>query len=1328
MAGADTISVPVPSCTYTTSIQPDGAYFTASGYAPIHSPGNPALLYKDIQLLLPPNADLKSLSVNLAGAQILTSAVPDVAPAPPIMAQVGGEQLMDWGSNKDIVSGRNSLVYCNDSFYPTTHVEILDAGNLRKWRIATIRYYPLLYNPVSHELQSSTSGEIIVSYALGVTQASVNTSNDTLFEDTVKRIASNFSQARNWYNPSSQRRLMDIPPPSIPDYVIITTSAIVSGSMKLQAFADHKSKRGFNVDVITESQWGGGIGDTAANNIRRWLQANYLIRNIKYVLLIGNPAPNTGDVPMKMLWPRYNEDTYREAPSDYYYADLTGNWDMNGDGYFGEENSDFGPGGVDRFPEVIVGRIPFYGNFSDLDSILQKTIDYESGALGGGWIRNILLSMKPSDSSTPGYQLGEAIKTDAAVPASIKTTRIYDDTYNLNPPPEIIPCTSSSVLSAWQRHAGFHFWWAHGNDTVASDVFSSDSCQSLDNNYPSFTFQCSCLNANPDNPNNLAYSLLKQGAVATDAATRVSWYYPGEVSYLDSDSNAGMAYDYALRLIRDHMPCGDAHFAMMLDIPDSIWMNHCVFNLYGDPSLAYLGVPVISSKPLNNTDNTSAPYQVLAGVTTSVPLAQGNPVLEWNTDGGSTFTSVPMTPIDESAYSAYIPAQPYGTVVYYYIHATDTANQMALFPDNAPQSLLSFRVGPDTQPPTITHTSLTDTGDKFGPYPVMATITDDLGVASATLFYNINGSSYTALPMNPKGSDVYEADIPGGTKIGDKINYFITATDVSGNANTSRLPASGCFSFSIVHKICVAVYNSNATPSYFVGGNLNIYSQVADILNSDPAQRFQVTVITDFNSGPSSPGLVGQDALILPDNVVPVSDMQTVADWFRPGKVIMTLDSATSYAAYSGFMWPSSAGSNGWGVYWDYNAGYGDQEIWLQDPITTGYSVGQVICTSVFDAQFFVRALPSDAHVLTGSQGDPTRCYAAYRDVPDHGRFVILGPYVSVCTDEVSIVREAAVPPPTPRSLTITSPNGGESYETGSNVEITYSTSGMWDKSDMISLEYTSGLNSTWHTIPGAETLPYDACVFNWNTSGLPGSYSYKVRVNYNGGEVFDESDAVFSIIPTIDIPTAKSIADGQIVKLDGKVVTCTAPDFTYIEEPNRLAGIKISSASGLEPSALVSVTGIINTVNGEKVLNAEWIDLLGVGAQIKPYCMKTENLGGGKCGLQSGVVEYRIPPNSTDHTLELLPAGGANNIGLLVRVFGRVTFVGQDYFYIDDGSGCNDDSGSTGVRVWSGSIPLPTQGQYVLIEAISTTYFNNGNLFRALVLPDKNYLHVVPE
>lgn len=72
----------------------------------------------------------------------------------------------------------------------------------------------------------------------------------------------------------------------------------------------------------------------------------------------------------------------------------------------------------------------------------------------------------------------------------------------------------------------------------------------------------------------------------------------------------------------------------------------------------------------------------------------------------------------------------------------------------------------------------------------------------------------------------------------------------------------------------------------------------------------------------------------------------------------------------------------------------------------------------------------------------------------------------------------------------------------------------------------------------------------------------------------------------------------------------------------------------------------------------------------------------------------------------------GVNNIGLLVRMWGVVTYVDQagKFFYIDDGFGRQDGSGFTGVRAgYDNLLPgvvftPPAQGDFVGVTGISST------------------------
>ena len=134
------------------------------------------------------------------------------------------------------------------------------------------------------------------------------------------------------------------------DYVIITTNAIVEGSEELDHFIYTKEFQGHGVKVVTEDDFGPLTGEPpnqVPEKIREWLKYYYVGYGIDYVLLIGDPDPDDpkdpsdhiGDIPMKMTSGLYFTYWDWHEPTDYYYADLQGNWDLDGDGFFGEVNS-----------------------------------------------------------------------------------------------------------------------------------------------------------------------------------------------------------------------------------------------------------------------------------------------------------------------------------------------------------------------------------------------------------------------------------------------------------------------------------------------------------------------------------------------------------------------------------------------------------------------------------------------------------------------------------------------------------------------------------------------------------------------------------------------------------------------------------------------------------------------------------------------------------------------------------------------------------------------------------------------------------------------------
>ena len=74
----------------------------------------------------------------------------------------------------------------------------------------------------------------------------------------------------------------------------------------------------------------------------------------------------------------------------------------------------------------------------------------------------------------------------------------------------------------------------------------------------------------------------------------------------------------------------------------------------------------------------------------------------------------------------------------------------------------------------------------------------------------------------------------------------------------------------------------------------------------------------------------------------------------------------------------------------------------------------------------------------------------------------------------------------------------------------------------------------------------------------------------------------------------------------------------------------------------------------------------------------------------------------------------------------GKVAAVGHGFFHLDDGSGCTDSSTFPGVRVICAQDVSVSDGQYVVIDAVSSTYYDGDTTWRALVLPDRQSLKAI--
>lgn len=141
----------------------------------------------------------------------------------------------------------------------------------------------------------------------------------------------------------------------------------------------------------------------------------------------------------------------------------------------------------------------------------------------------------------------------------------------------------------------------------------------------------------------------------------------------------------------------------------------------------------------------------------------------------------------------------------------------------------------------------------------------------------------------------------------------------------------------------------------------------------------------------------------------------------------------------------------------------------------------------------------------------------------------------------------------------------------------------------------------------------------------------------------------------TGSVTDVKSADDNTDVEVTSAVVTGVYDGFFYIEDTNRVSGIKVVSGDTVSIGDVVDVIGTMGTANAERYISAATVTVCSTDT-IAPLGMTGKSING----------------------------SGLSGVGLLVRTWGEVTYVNSTdgYCYIDDGSGISDGPAYTGVKV----------------------------------------------
>ena len=340
-----------------------------------------------------------------------------------------------------------------------------------------------------------------------------------------------------WYNPKVEMLIIT---PNDTEYIDA-----------VKPLMDWKNEKGVKTIILSNFSSYDGVDN--AEKIRNMIISYYEKENIRWVLLAGDAQESL--IPIRKT---FNPDTKIYAnsfaelgnqdykPTDFYYADLTGDWDEDGDGNWGEapQNNTNGRDEVSWIPEVYVGRLPA-SNANELEIMINKTLQYEVNPNIGDWMTRMLLAGGISNYAGPKDPDGE---DEARLTEYIWKNYVLPEmnfthltrTYRFTPETPPLPNDEGPLTSfKYKFNEGYStvFFAGHGAsnklaDSVGSVYNINDKDSALNSLMPSLFYADACTTAPYDyNENSIGETLIKKdqsGAIGFIGGLRVTWYFTGD--------------------------------------------------------------------------------------------------------------------------------------------------------------------------------------------------------------------------------------------------------------------------------------------------------------------------------------------------------------------------------------------------------------------------------------------------------------------------------------------------------------------------------------------------------------------------------------------------------------------------------------------------------------------------------------------------------------------------------------------------------------------------------------------------------------------------------
>jgi len=370
-------------------------------------------------------------------------------------------------------------------------------------------------------------------------------------------------------------------------YLIVAPEALLP---VVQDFEDYKASQGFLADRVSlEEVLANSPGADDPEKIRNYLMAYSMLTPAReFVLLVGS----MDTMPMRVAYPDpYDHSPASAVPTDFYYEELTSNWDADGDGFLGEYGDDMSKETEDYRPELYVGRIP-WDDDSQVRAILETILVYEQ-ELSPRMRRALAAGVTIAETCDTAMVLNLA-ESFLFAPSGYETITLYEDCPSANPD---FPLSRENFLGQWEaQEPGFVLMFSHGSPYGAGSHETSTYFIDVDHIprevAPAVAVTSGCSVASPDSVDpSLGRVLIRDGVCASFlGASRITWYGTDPFPVLLG------AFESATTLITERRALAEAKtrfielYAEIERVPENLLgprFHQNLFQqmLYGDPSI-----------------------------------------------------------------------------------------------------------------------------------------------------------------------------------------------------------------------------------------------------------------------------------------------------------------------------------------------------------------------------------------------------------------------------------------------------------------------------------------------------------------------------------------------------------------------------------------------------------------------------------------------------------------------------------------------------------------------------------------------------------------------